>query len=636
MSSWCSGKVAYVDLTRGEICTESVDEMVFRRYLGGPGIGVKVLLEQMRPGVDPLGEDNILALVPGLLAGTGVPGTPRYTVCARSPLTGALGKSEAGGWWGPALKRAGWEALFIRGVARKPVYLHVTPGVIKIYDATELWGLPTGEVQHALRDRHGSSARVLQIGPGAENLVRFGCIVNELAHFNGRTGMGAVMGSKRLKAIVVSAPPGSLGVADRVRISEIAKWAARAVDSHPLARLLHDVGTPAGVASTNVLGALPTRHWSAGHFPEADAISGDRMKESILVSRKGCFACPIRCKRVVKVDHGELRVDPAYGGPEYETLVALGSNCGIGNLALLAKANELCNQYTIDTISTGMVISFAMRCYEEGIITRDDTGGLELVFGNEKVLIPLIEDIARRRGFGQVLAEGSKRAASLIGRGAERFVYCVKGQEIPMHDPRVKPGLGLQYALSSIGADHWVAQHDPLLSAEGAPGLLGVRPLGVLRAVPSEELSPEKVRLVYYTALMTSMYDGLGVCVFAAVSRGPLPLDQMLDAVNAATGWDVSLWELMKCGERIFNLERLFTAREGFSRVDDMLPDIFFTPIRGGPLSGKASLDRRLFEESLHLFYEMAGWDERGVPKRAKLSELDEIGGGVMAWYIRL
>lgn len=394
--------------------------------------------------------------------------------------------------------------------------------------------------------------------------------------------------------------------------------------NHPLAWGLHDQGTPAGVVTVNASGALPTNNWSSGTFARAEDIGGSKLASTILVDRKGCYSCPIRCKRVVKVERDGLQVDPKFGGPEYETLVALGSNCGIGNLELLAKANELCNMNTLDTISMGMTISFAMNCYEFDLIGREDTGGLELRFGNEQVLLPLIKMVATRKGFGNILAEGSVRAAAAIGKGSDRFVLHSKGQEVPMHDPRVKPGLGLQYALSGYGADHWVAQHDPLYQAAGSPGLKGLAPLGILDPIPALDLTHRKVRAFYYTSLLTMAYDCLGICIFTAVARSILPLDRIVDLVNATTGWDTGLWELIKAGERVVNMFRVFNAREGFTSADDTIPEKFFTPFEGGPLGGKGALDRKEFQEALNLFYKMAGWDtEGGQPQPWKLEELD-------------
>lgn len=624
MSFGYNGKILHIDLSRREISVEEPSESLYRSYLGGPGIGMYYLLKLLKPGVDPLSPENVLVFAPGAITGSPGPGVVRLTVCAKSPLTNTAGKSEAGGFWGPELKNAGLDAVVVRGKASSPVYIWIDGDGVEIRDARHLWGKTTGEAQAAIRQELGSDkVRVAQIGPGGENLVRFANITNDLAHFNGRNGLGAVMGSKNLKAIAVRAG-GKLPLHDSGKVAEITRWVAQEMKNHPLAWGLHDQGTPAGVVTVNAGGALPTNNWSSGTFPRAEDIGEGKLTSTILVDRKGCYSCPIRCKRVVRVDREGLQVDPQYGGPEYETLVALGSNCGIGNLELLAKANELCNAYTLDTISTGMTISFAMDAYEHDLITPEDTGGLELRFGNEEALLPLIEMIALRKGFGNILADGSVRAARVIGKGSDRFLLHSKGQEVPMHDPRVKTGLGLQYALSGYGADHWVAQHDPLYQAAGSPGLKGLNPMGILEPIAATDLTYKKVRAFYYTSLLTMAYDCLGVCVFAAVSRSILPLDKLVDLVNAVTGWDTGLWELLKGGERVINMYRAFNAREGFTPADDAIPEKFFTPLQGGSLDGKGALDRGQFQEALGLFYRMAGWDpESGKPLSWKLEELD-------------
>lgn len=624
MAMGYQGKILHVDLTVGRTWTEEPGDLFYRMYLGGPGIGVYYLLKEMQPGTDPLGPGNVLTFAAGTLTGTTGPAVCRFTVCARSPLTGTVGKSEAGGWWGPELKRAGWDAIVIRGRATAPVYLWIENDHAEIRTATHLWGKTTGEVQRLIREELGSeSIRVAQIGPAGENLVRYANITNELAHFNGRNGLGAVMGSKNLRAIAVRGT-NKVPVADGAAVAETTRWVASTMKEHPQAWGLHDLGTPGGIAAVNSSGALPTNNWTTGFFANAERISGKFMNETILKDRKGCFSCPIRCKRVVEVHNERFDVDRKYGGPEYETLGAFGSNLGLDDLELIAKANEVCNALGLDTISAGMTISFAMDCFEHGLLGETDTAGLELRFGNAAVLLPLLDAIARRQGLGALLAEGSVRAAEVIGKNSASLLRQAKGQEVPMHDPRVKTGLGLQYALSSYGADHWVAQHDPLYAQAGSPGLKGLGPIGIRAPVPALDLGPEKVRAFYYSHLLTSAYDMLGMCVFGAVGRSILPLDRLVNLINASTGWGVELWELMKAGERLSNMMRLFNQREGFTREDDKMPELFYQPFAGGPLDGKGAIDRASFAAALELYYDMAGWTGPGAsPSAGKLAELE-------------
>lgn len=623
MSYGFTGKILLVNLSNSEILIENPPEDFYRLYLGGPGVGLFYLLKDYKRNIDPLGPDNILVFAPGLLAGTNAPAAPRYTVLAKSPLTNALGKSEAGGWWGPELKRAGFDAVVIRGRAPKPVFLWIKDGEVEIRDASTYWGLQTGEVQKRIRDDLGDDKiQIAQIGPAGENLVSYANICNNLAHFNGRNGLGAVMGSKNLKAIAVRGTQ-AVKVKDKKKVTEILRWVNKQAKIHPLSYALHEHGTPAGITANNAGGCLPTKNWDTGVFEKAEEIGSEKLIEKYLVARGGCFACPIRCKRVVEIKEEGTIVDRAYGGPEYEALAALGSNCGIGNLKLIIRANELCNRYAVDTISLGMTLSFAMKCFEEGIIDKSDTDGLELKFGNEEVLLPIIEKIVKREGIGNILADGSKAASVKFGKESEQYLIEVKGQEVPMHDPRVKSGLGLQYALSVNGADHWFAQHDPFFTKKDSLGVQAVSSIGLFEPIEAVDLSYKKVKQVLYTSYLNGFYDMLGVCMFGYVARSVTPLKKLIELVEAVTGWETSLWELLKAGERFLVMAREYNRRQGLTAADDRLPQKFFTAFKGGPLDKRCSLDKEAFEKMVKCYYEMAGWDrETGTPTEAKLYEL--------------
>ncbi len=629
MSYGYTGKILIVDLTKKEFSVEEHDETFYRTYWGGPAIGAYYALKDIKKGIDPLSQENVLIFATGLMTGSPAPAAPRYTVCGKSPLTGGIGRSEAGGWWGPELKMAGFDAVVIKGKSENPVYLKIENGEYFIEDATDLWGKTTDECDKILKDILGKKTKILQIGPGAENQVLFANIVNELGHFNGRNGLGAVMGSKNLKAITARGN-NKVKCFDDTYPKEVMKWATEIMNDHPLAYGLHKQGTPGGITSVNAGGALPTKNWTESTFDKAEQIGADALEE-ILIKRKGCYICPIRCKRVVEVDKVDFKVDPNLGGPEYETLVCLGSNLGIGNIEVISKANELCNKYTLDTISLGMTISFAMECFENGLITLENTGGLDLSFGNEETLLKLIEMIALKKGFGEKLALGSVKLAKEIGKSSEQYLIQSKGQEVPAHDPRVKTGMGLQYALSSHGADHWTAQHDPLFKEKGSSGLKGIEPLGITDSIDLLSLSGDKVRWFYYTHLMTLMYDTLGLCGFGYVSRSIVSLYSLAKMVNAISGWNSSLWEMMKVGERTSLMLRIFNNREGFERKDDSLPKKFFEPISSGPLKGQNKINEKEFNDSISLYYEMAGLDTNGRPLKGKLYE---IGLGWTLEYI--
>ncbi|MHB0870086.1 MAG: aldehyde ferredoxin oxidoreductase family protein, partial [Chloroflexota bacterium] len=482
-----TGKVLRVDLTEGSIRAEEPEEKLYRSCLGGSALALNYLLRELKPGVDPLGPDNLLVFAPSILNGTPAPGCSRYTVAAKSPLTGGFGEAEAGGWWGPELKLAGFDAVIVSGVSPRPVYLYIHDGEASLRDAGRIWGLDTGEAQAGIRRELGDEKiRVAQIGPAGEKLVRYACVLNELKHSNGRSGMGAVMGSKKLRAIAVRGT-GKPALHDGAGVEEVRKQVR--ANYHQTPGDMHDLGTSGGVPFLDARGILPTRNFLQGSFEDARAISGQTMADTILTSRGTCYACYIACKREVKT--GEpYNVDPAYGGPEYETIGSLGSLCGVGDLAAVAKGNELCNRYGLDTISVGTTIAFAMEAFQAGHLTAADTDGLELRFGNADAMLRAITAIAERRGIGDLLAEGVRIAARRLGGGAEALAIHSKGQEFPMHEPRGKRSLAIGYAVSPTGACHMEAPHDTDFEAPGGAGLEALEPMGILEPVDSLDMGP--------------------------------------------------------------------------------------------------------------------------------------------------
>ena len=393
------------------------------------------------------------------------------------------------------------------------------------------------------------------------------------------------MGSKKLKAIAARGTK-PIELYNKERVSQATKEITKRVMDNPLSRDLRELGTPAVVRGFYEAGCLPSYNWTTGYFKEGENLTAETLNKTILKGTKGCYACPIRCKRVVEVDEPNLKVDPAYGGPEYETIVSLGSLCGISDLKYIAKANELCNKYTMDTISTGMVIAFAMQCYEEGILTKEDTEGIELIFGNKEALLTLIEKIAHREGLGDLLSQGSYLAAQKIGKGAEKFIHQVKGQEIPMHDPRLKTGVGLQYALSDYGADHMKAAYDPFFKDKDSVGIKEMKDLGILEPVFPTDMGQKKVALFKLLDIYWTVFDILGVCDFGYVPRSVGTMEELLEIICAATGWRTTWFELMQVGERSINMARIYNLREGFTSKDDTLPEVFFQEFKGGPLDG--------------------------------------------------
>jgi aldehyde:ferredoxin oxidoreductase len=617
MASGITQKLLHVDLSTRQTRVEEIPEVVVRKHLGGGALAAHLLLRDLRPGVDPLGPDNKLVFVTSVINGLSLSGTNRYTAAAKSPLTGGYGESEAGGWWGPELRAAGWDAVMVHGKAETPVYLWIKDDRVEFRDARPYWGRLSGEVQDGIEQELGDRrVRTLQTGVAGEKLVRFAAIVNQLKHFHGRCGLGAVMGAKNLKAIVVrgSRPPVA---AEKDRAKQQLVWFKdhydRATDR------FHQLGSSSGVLALEAGGILPTRNFRDGSFEGAKDISGQKMRDTILVNRGTCYACAVACKREVEVK--ELGVTPKYGGPEYETLAASGSLCGVRDLNALALINQLYAQYVLDSISAGAVIAFAMECFEHGILTPADTGGIDLGWGNAEGVIEMVHRIGRREGLGDLLAEGVKRAAARLGRGAERFALHVKGQELPMHDPRGKKGLSLAYAISPTGADHMEAPHDPLYAGfhpQGHP--LGV--LGLIEPLDPLVLDARKVRAFFETQKVWSAYNSVGMCDFVGAPLNALQLEPMIDYINAVTGWNMSLYELMKVGERGNTLARLFNVREGFGPDDDLLPQRMHEGIGNGAIKGQR-IDPDEFLAARRTYYEMAGWDpDTGVPTATKLVEL--------------
>ncbi len=611
-----NGRILHLDLSTGEKRVEEPGELFYRRYFGGRNLIAYYLLKNLQPRIDPLDPENLLIFAAGLITGAPIAGSGRNSVGGKSPLTEGYGEAEAGGFWGAELRKTSYDALVIRGRAQGPVYIWIDDQQVEVRDASHLWGQLTAPVQEAIQEElEDPLIRVAQIGPAGENLVRFACVVNDLHHFAGRTGMGAVMGSKNLKAIAVRGRR-KPSIADPEGLRSLARWLAK--NYMDRAGGLHKDGTAGDVEYLNKKGGLPTRNFQAGSFEAAEAIAGSTMTDTILVGRKGCFSCAIRCKRQVAAEE-PYKVDPTYGGPEYESVAALGSNCGIGDLVAIAKGNELCNAYGLDTISTGSAIAFAMECFERGLITPQETEGLELTFGNAPAMIEMVERIARREGLGDILAQGVKRAAERIGSGAEEYALHVKGQEIPMHEPRWKQGLGLGYMLSDTGADHNHNFHDNLYTKETRT-FRRARALGILEPLPVNDLSPAKVRLYHYVSTWRLLLNSLGLCLFL-----PYDYHQVRDLVNAVTGWNTSLWELLKVGERSHVLARAFNAREGQTVEDDRLPCRFFSPLGADTpaLKGVAIEEERL-KKALVTYYRMASWDPTtGIPTRERLEELD-------------
>jgi len=611
MNDVFTGKILRVNLDKETTSTETIEETFYRRHFGGRGLISYILLNELESKIDPLGPKNKLVFACGPVTGAPVSGSGRNSVGAKSPLTGAYGEAEAGGFWGAELKQAGFDAIIVEGKASSPVYLWIDDQKVELRDASRLWGLEIRKSQEMIQtELDNRRVKLAQIGPGGERLVRYASVINDMNHVAGRCGMGAVMGSKNLKAVAVKGRT-RVPVSKPKRLRNLAKWMAQNVQN--VAYNLHTFGTGDGMDAMEATGNLPVRNFRDGDFPEVDQIDARTAKKQVVVAMGTCFACAIACKKEVKVE-APWTVDPEYGGPEYESLASLGSNCGVSDLKAVCKANELCQRYSIDTISTGVTISFAMECFEHGILTKEDTSGMDLSFGNAESMVRMVELIGEKQGLGALLAEGTKRASEKIGKGAEEFAVNVKGQEVPMHDPRLKRGEALGYAVSPTGADHVHNIHDTFLYPQ-LPNRY--HSLGVLEPVPVEDFGPKKVRLYKYVGDWRTLNNFLVMCLFT-----PWSVNQKTEIVRSVTGWNTTAFELMKVVERGNTLARIFNLREGFTEKDDWLPPRFFNPKTSGALN-MTSVNPEDLQKAKLLYYDMMGWTEQGVPKQSKLDELD-------------
>ncbi len=639
-----TGKILHVDLTSGSLDVEEPPEDLYRKYMGGSALGLYYLLKNTPAGADPYGPENTLVFMLAGITGAPIAGQSRATVVAKSPLTGGVGDSQAGGFWPAELKFAGFDGIVIRGISPKPVYLWIHQGEVELRDASHLWGKMTGDVDEMLAEELGDKRiQVTQVGPSGEKLVRFAAILNMATRAHGRTGMGAVMGSKKLKAIVVRGGKKKLPMADPDRVREIMRPSIANVRADEDVWGLAKYGTLGILESQNAVGGLPTRNYKSGWmgYDRAAAIGGERLFDELLrgadedtqlkLGRETCYSCAVRCKRVVESEWEERAIDPKYGGPEYETSSVFGSYCDIDDIHATAYAAQLCNQYGVDTIAAGATMAFAIDCFEEGLITLDDTDGIELGWGKADAMIAMLEKTLRREGFGDVLAEGSARASTRIGKGAEDLVIAVKGAELPAHMPRVKPSLAVIYAVNPFGADHQSSEHDPGYTPEvvaSSPDKYGKRmaDIGLTDPQPEDVLNEAKIEFALKTQYAYSALDTADACQFVF---GPawqlLGMEELAGVISAVHGEELTVSDLMTLGARRLNMLRAFNAREGITREQDTLPKRLFEPLEGGPSDGKA-LDRDQFEAALNTYYEMAGWDP--VTGNPTAETLDGLGLG--------
>jgi aldehyde:ferredoxin oxidoreductase len=611
------GKILWVDLSNKQVKEEALDDKIGRDYLGGYGLGAKILFDRQKPGVDPMGPDNIVGLVTGVLTGTPALGGSRYIMVGKSPLTGGWGDANSGGNVGPALKFAGYDAVFFTGKSDKPVYLFINSGKAEIKDAVKIWGKDTFETEDILRAEHGKDIEVACIGPSGEKLALTAAVMNNKGRAAGRSGLAAVMGAKKLKAIALKGKM-KVPLPDEQKANDMRK--NHLASMGPRAKFIGDFGTPGLFNMACESDDAPCKNWAGVaviDFPKYKNISGEPTIAK--QERKyGCWHCPIACGGHMKASTGEYKYEAGAHKPEYETLAMFGSNLLNDNLESIIKLNDICNRCGLDTISAGACVAFTIECYENGILTKKDTDGLEMTWGNTRSIVAMTEKLARREGFGDILADGVKKAAEKIGKGSVKYAMHIGGQEIPAHDSRGGIGFSIGY-----GAEPTPGRH--------TQGGEGPHPPGVMVEYPGFSRPSYKNRGQYHKrgACMSEVFNAAGICMIV-FGDGYGHVDQLVEALRTITGWDITMDELLKTGERIYNMRLAFNAREGL-KVPFEFPERMMgkPPKKVGPRAGITLNKDEMFSEYL----EVMGVDlKAGKPGRQRLEELGMKDVAAVLW----
>jgi aldehyde:ferredoxin oxidoreductase len=613
MSYGFMGRILRVNLDEGRVTEEELRRDWARAFLGGAGLATRYLYELVPQGSDPLGAQNALILMTGPLTGTSSASASRYSVVAKSPLTGIWGHANSGGTFGAALKWSGYDGIIFEGNAPEPVALHIIDGEAELREAGHLWGKRVSETEELLIEEAGRPLTVACIGPASENGVRYAAVMNDRHRAAGRCGLGAVMGAKGVKAIAC-AGQAAVALADPEGFRRAVKKQREYIDESILKIGFEAFGTNMVADMVNVRGGYPTRNWQRGTFPDIEAVNGQAMTDQVLVKGVRCYACPVACGRGTEIREGRWKGHQGEG-PEYETTNTLGAMCDVSDLSAITMANYLCNDYGLDTISAGATIAFAMECYERGILTREQTDGLALEFGDAELVVDLVSKIALREGIGDLLAEGTRVMAQRLGQGSDHFAMHVKGLELPAYDPRAAKITGLGYVTANRGGDHMAGYIQ-------GPTFIDVPFLIVEESSIRDPLvaDPEEIPVLVDMENALAVFDAVGGCKFMGIL---LTAEDIVALVASATGWEFTVEDFRRGGERMVNLARAFCNREGIRRDDDVLPGrLMEDPLPDGPAQGMVN-DQGTMEMLKDAYYDLRGWERAtGIPTPDKLREL--------------
>lgn len=616
-----NGVILCVDLSAGTVEKKEFPEEFYRTYMGGGAVGAYFLLQETSADLDALDPRNVLTLAPSVTTGSAVSGVSRCSAVGLSPVTGAAGEGQVGGAIGPTIKLAGYDAIVLTGRAERPSYLFVDEGQVEIRDAAHLTGQSVSAVYDLLNaelGNPGARLSIIQCGPAGEKQVRFACLMVDRNDAVGRTGMGAVMGSKNLRAVVVRVPrKKKLEVADQEGIDRLRALASERLAGADFPATLRQYGTPGVVGFQSGRGNMATHNYSRGCHQDHASLTGQVFGEQIGAGQTTCYGCVVACRKRVKAD-SPYEVSDKLGGPEFETLSTLGTNLDILDAVAVAKANEMCNESGLDTITMGALAAYMFESMEQGCVKPDATGGRSLGFGAPEDLFWLIECVAQREGIGDVLAEGFDAAVRHFGAATAPYAIHCKGQGLPAHMAQVKPSQAIMYAACPIGGDHMSSEHDWLLAGGGELASA----LGILGKGTASSTDLAKVRMTVYSQHVYSLLDTLTLCMFVWGPGNLFTYREIEDLVRCSTGWQCTFWELMKVGERKTNMLRQINARRGFTRDHDVLPDRCYVPLPDGPSVG-AHVDRDEFPRMLDQYYALMGWSaDTGNPSVGKLMEL--------------